>query len=83
MCVLKGEYREVCRDYNYSLLPLGVCVFQADADLAVKAAKDAFARGSPWRTMDASMRGKLIHKFADLMDRDKDYIAVSIPLIIC
>ncbi|XP_064487759.1 aldehyde dehydrogenase, mitochondrial-like [Ornithodoros turicata] len=46
-----------------------------DVENAVRAAKAAFARGSPWRTMDASNRGRLIHKLADLIERDVDYIA--------
>lgn len=33
-----------------------------DVDLAVAAAKKAFERGSPWRDMDASARGRLINK---------------------
>lgn len=35
---------------------------KADIDLAVKAAKKAFERNSPWRTLDASARGRLINK---------------------
>lgn len=35
---------------------------KADVDLAVKAAKKAFDRGSPWRNLDASARGRLINK---------------------
>lgn len=31
-------------------------------DLAVKAAKKAFERGSQWREMDASARGRLMNK---------------------
>lgn len=48
-----------------------------DVDLAVKAARAAFELGSPWRTMDASKRGELINKLADLMERDRNYLAVS------
>ncbi|KAG5672905.1 hypothetical protein PVAND_002993 [Polypedilum vanderplanki] len=48
---------------------------KADVDLAVEAAKKAFARGSEWRNLDASARGKLLHKLADLIDRDSDIIA--------
>ena len=44
---------------------------KADVDLAVAAAKRAFAFGSEWRTMDASERGRLMHKLADLILRDK------------
>lgn len=43
---------------------------KADVDLAVKAAQKAFARGSEWRNMDASARGRLMNKFADLIARD-------------
>ena len=35
---------------------------KADVDLAVKAAQRAFARGSEWRNLDASARGKLLHR---------------------
>ena len=48
---------------------------KADVDKAVEAAQRAFAFGSEWRTMDASKRGVLMHKLADLMVRDRDYIA--------
>ncbi|XP_075532198.1 aldehyde dehydrogenase, mitochondrial-like [Dermacentor variabilis] len=46
-----------------------------DVDKAVKAARAAFARGSEWRTMDASKRGRLILRLADLMEENLDYIA--------
>ena len=48
---------------------------QADIDAAVQAAKTAFQLGSPWRTMDASNRGRLLSKMADLMERDPSYLA--------
>ncbi|XP_060063664.1 aldehyde dehydrogenase, mitochondrial-like [Ylistrum balloti] len=48
---------------------------KADVDLAVNAAREAFRLGSPWRTMDASQRGHLLNKLADLIDRDRHYIA--------
>lgn len=48
---------------------------KADVDKAVAAAKEAFKRGSPWRCMDASERGRLLFKYADLMERDKEYLA--------
>lgn len=46
-----------------------------DVDLAVKAARAAFAHGSEWRSMDASARGLLMHKFASLLERDIDSLA--------
>jgi len=48
---------------------------KADVDAAVAAARAAFAPGSPWRTLNASDRGKLLHKLADLLDRDRVYLA--------
>jgi len=47
----------------------------ADVNLAVKAAKDAFKLGSPWRTSDAGHRGELMMKLADLMERDLEHLA--------
>ncbi|XP_006894444.1 PREDICTED: aldehyde dehydrogenase, cytosolic 1-like [Elephantulus edwardii] len=46
-----------------------------DVDKAVKAAREAFQMGSPWRTMDASERGQLIYKLADLIERDRLLLA--------
>jgi len=48
---------------------------KADVDKAVKAASEAFSLGSPWRTMDASVRGELLNKLADLIERDATYLA--------
>ncbi|GFR15960.1 retinal dehydrogenase 2 [Trichonephila clavata] len=48
---------------------------KADVDKAVKAAREAFKRNSTWRTMDASERGRLLFKLADLIKRDLVYIA--------
>ena len=46
-----------------------------DVDLAVRAARNAFKIGSPWRTANASHRGNLMIKLADLMLRDIDQLA--------
>nr|AVR59246.1 mitochondrial aldehyde dehydrogenase 2 [Platynereis dumerilii] len=48
---------------------------KADVDKAVKAANNAFAFGSEWRRMDAATRGRLMYKLADLIERDKAYLA--------
>ena len=50
---------------------------QADVDIAVAAARSAFNYGSEWRTMNASNRGRLMYKWADAIERDIHYIAVS------
>lgn len=48
---------------------------RADVDRAVKAAREAFRLGSPWRRMDASERGRLLNRLADLVERDRVYLA--------
>ncbi|XP_065836415.1 aldehyde dehydrogenase, mitochondrial-like isoform X2 [Oscarella lobularis] len=48
---------------------------KADVDIAVESAKKAFALGSEWRKMDASARGHLMNKLADLIERDSEYLA--------
>jgi len=48
---------------------------KADVDNAVKAARAAFELGSEWRTMDASSRGRLLYKLADLIERDQAYLS--------
>ncbi|XP_055846050.1 aldehyde dehydrogenase, mitochondrial [Episyrphus balteatus] len=46
-----------------------------DIELAIKAARNAFEMGSPWRRMDASGRGELLYRLASLMERDQAYLA--------
>lgn len=53
-------------------------LLQADIDIAVKAAAEAFKFGSQWRRTDASGRGDLLNRLADLLDRDRVYLAVSV-----
>lgn len=48
---------------------------KADVDLAVAAAKKAFSLQSPWRKLDASKRGEILLKLADLLDRDLAILA--------
>jgi len=48
---------------------------KADVDKAVASSKKAFQLSSPWRRMDASARGVLMFKLADLIERDANYLA--------
>jgi len=48
---------------------------KTDIDKAVIAARKAFQLNSEWRSMDASARGRLMYKLADLIERDRDYLA--------
>lgn len=48
---------------------------KADIDKAVDAARAAFKRGSAFRNLDASERGRLLNKLADLIERDRVKLA--------
>eukprot|EP01084_Bolivina_argentea_P051267 94311_1 len=45
---------------------------EADVDLAVKAARDSFERGS-WSQQSGFQRAKVLHKWADLVEQNLDY----------
>ncbi len=47
---------------------------KADIDLAVKAARKAFEEG-PWPKMNASDRGRLLNKLADLIEQNREELA--------
>jgi aldehyde dehydrogenase (NAD+) len=47
---------------------------KADIDLAVKAARHAFETG-PWPKMNASDRGRLLHRLADLIEQHREELA--------
>uniref|UniRef100_T1JCH5 Aldehyde dehydrogenase domain-containing protein n=1 Tax=Strigamia maritima TaxID=126957 RepID=T1JCH5_STRMM len=48
---------------------------KADVDKAVAAARAAFKRGSTWRTIDASARGQYLFKYADIVEKNAEYLA--------
>src|SRR5436853_5910134 len=47
---------------------------KADVDLAVQAARKAFEDG-PWPRMNASERGRLLNKLADLIEKNQEELA--------
>ncbi|GAX62871.1 aldehyde dehydrogenase [Candidatus Scalindua japonica] len=48
---------------------------KADIDLAVSAARKAFEKG-PWKKMDARERGKILLKIMELIEKNKDELAL-------
>lgn len=50
---------------------------QEDVDKAVAAAKAAMQLDSAWRKMEPPRRGRLLHKLADLVERDRKLLAVK------
>jgi hypothetical protein len=64
---------EICQKHLSPLffkMFIGDHMFSEDVDLAVKAARAAFKVGSPWRTMDASARGRLMFRYGTVMNPD-------------
>jgi aldehyde dehydrogenase (NAD+) len=47
----------------------------ADVDRAVDAARAAFRHGSPWRSISAAERGRLLNKLADLIEKNAGELA--------
>ncbi len=47
----------------------------ADVDRAVKAARRAGLESSPWKSMDAADRGKLMFRLADLVEQHAEELA--------
>ncbi|AWP02062.1 putative aldehyde dehydrogenase family 1 member A3 [Scophthalmus maximus] len=80
---IDNEWRTSCAGRTFPTLNpatgVKICDVQEadeeDVDKAVEAAKAAVQRGSPWRRMDASSRGRLLHKLADLIERDRLLLA--------
>lgn len=69
------------RDFSLQVSEENTTLMQADVDAAVAAAKNAFERNSLWRKMDASKRGKIMTKAAELIEENISYIAVSSKIL--
>uniref|UniRef100_A0A4W6FYS1 aldehyde dehydrogenase (NAD(+)) n=1 Tax=Lates calcarifer TaxID=8187 RepID=A0A4W6FYS1_LATCA len=80
---ISNEWHESCSGrkipvYNPATGELLCEVEEADAEdveKAVRSARAAFQMGSPWRSMDASDRGHLLNRLADLVERDRLLLA--------
>ncbi|CAL8248703.1 unnamed protein product [Merluccius merluccius] len=67
---LSGRKIPVCNPSTGELLCEVEEAGAEDVDKAVRSARAAFKMGSPWRSMDASDRGRLLNRLADLVERD-------------
>ncbi|XP_056233286.1 aldehyde dehydrogenase 1A1-like [Seriola aureovittata] len=80
---ISNEWHESCSGrkipvYNPATGELLCEVEEADAedvDKAVRSARATFQVGSPWRSMNASDRGHLLSRLADLVERDRLLLA--------
>uniref|UniRef100_A0A8D2ZVW8 aldehyde dehydrogenase (NAD(+)) n=1 Tax=Scophthalmus maximus TaxID=52904 RepID=A0A8D2ZVW8_SCOMX len=79
---INNEWHESCSGrkipvYNPATGELLCDVDEADEDVdkAVRSARAAIQMGSPWRSMDASDRGHVLNRLADLVERDRLLLA--------
>jgi len=70
-----GATHDVINPANGEVLATIQSADADDVDVAVRAARDAFKRGSVWRTMDAHARGALLYKLAELVEKNVVYLA--------
>jgi aldehyde dehydrogenase (NAD+) len=70
-----GETFETIDPRNGKVIAKVASAGKADVDKAVKAAQKAFALGSEWRSMDASERGLLLYRVADLIEIHRHHLA--------
>ena len=72
---IEGGVRDIINPYDASVLTVVSEGDAADADAAVAAARSAFDKGD-WRHRPASERGEILNRIADLLQRDRDEIAL-------
>jgi betaine-aldehyde dehydrogenase len=66
-----GATSVVLNPYNAEVLATVTVAGQAEVDAAVAAAREAFDAG-PWRRTSAAERGRILHRIADLLVRDRE-----------
>jgi len=69
-----GETFEVINPATEAVLGKIAAGSAQDVDKAVAAARAQFD-GGEWSKMSGAQRGRLMHRLADLLERDKDYLA--------
>ncbi|MFD1361783.1 betaine-aldehyde dehydrogenase [Lentibacillus salinarum] len=66
--------RDIINPFNQEVIAKVTESDEADAKTAIVAARKAFDQGD-WATTPATVRGKIVHKIADLIERDKEELA--------
>ncbi|QKY70184.1 betaine-aldehyde dehydrogenase [Lentibacillus sp. CBA3610] len=69
-----GETREIINPYNQEVIAMAAEGNEQDVKFAIAAARKTFDQGD-WATTPASERGKIVHKIADLIERDREDLA--------
>src|SRR5690625_2643918 len=71
---ITNQSRDIINPINKEVISQVTESSEADAKLAIDAARKAFDQGD-WSTMSATERGKIVNKIADLIDRDQQELA--------
>src|SRR5690625_3372028 len=71
---ITNQSRDIINPFNQEVIAQVTESSEADAKLAIDAARKAFDQGD-WSTMSATERGKIVNKIADLIDRDQQELA--------
>lgn len=71
---ITNQSRDIINPFNQEVIAQVTESSEADAKLAIDAARKAFDQGD-WSTMSATERGKIVNKIADLIDRDQQVLA--------
>ncbi|MGG3573865.1 betaine-aldehyde dehydrogenase [Bacillus gobiensis] len=69
-----GHKREILNPYNQEVIAVVTEGDHEDARRAIAAARQAFDQGE-WRNTPANIRGRLVLKVAELIERDKEELA--------
>ncbi|HLR61533.1 MAG TPA: betaine-aldehyde dehydrogenase [Lentibacillus sp.] len=69
-----GETREIINPYNQAVIATAAEGDKQDAKLAISAAREAFDN-KEWAAIPAAERGKIVHKIAGLIERDREELA--------
>ncbi|WP_373896298.1 betaine-aldehyde dehydrogenase [Virgibacillus sp. CBA3643] len=69
-----GRIRNIINPYNQEVIATVTEGDENDAKAAISAARKAFNQ-SDWPTIPAIERGKVVHKIADLIERDREELA--------
>ena len=69
-----NEIRTIINPYNQEVIAKVTESTETDTKAAIKAARDAFNNGE-WSNTSSTERGRIVHKIADLIERDKEELA--------
>lgn len=70
-----NEVREIINPYNQEVIAKVTESNEIDTKLAIQVARKAFDKGE-WPNKSATERGRIVYKIAELIERDKEELAV-------